>query len=224
MRKIRLFELSPSSIFDGEDLPRDSEFANVSAKLISADEDKIKALVAEEINKQKAIMVTNFERELEKERSKLLMRSNAEIDKQKAITETLEGLVSGIGSELSAKLVNEVSDLKEIVVSLVMESLFKISSKELIKQAIAKDIAELLIEKITAEGVVSLNVSASDHKLLEALPSYSSIKPFLHIDKNLSAGQVLLEDCGSFYKVGISDRLDALRKAFTIALDNKNEL
>lgn len=225
MRKSRLFEPSPSvRISDIKDLSREDELANVSTKLTSIDEDKIKVLVAEEINKQKAIMVINFERELEKEKNNLLQRSNVEIDKQKAITETLENLVQSIGSELNKKLASEVSDLKEVVVSLVMESLFKISSKELTKTAIAEDIAELLIEKINAEGVVSLTVSASDHKLLEALPCYNKIKQSIHIDKTLSVGQVLLEDCGSFYKVGILDRLDALRKVFTLALDHKNEL
>jgi hypothetical protein len=218
MRKSRLFGLS-ASVNTVE-----SNGLNSNEKFLSQQKDRFDELVAAKVKKQTTIVESNFAIELTKQKASLDARFNAELEKQKLINERLEKLILSASNQLNENLANELLNLKEIAVTLVMQSLYKIATKEVFKQEVIVHVVDLLIEKINSENLTSLNISEADYKLIESLESYDKIKSFVHIDNTLSAGQMTLGGTGSFFKVGLTDRLDSLRHAFSVALEQESEL
>lgn len=225
MRKSRLFGLSSSiNQLESENLNNNEKLDIFDEKFISLYKDKFDEFVALEVNQQKKILESNFAVESAKQKAKFDALFNAEMEKQKVINERLEKIIFLAGEQLNEKLASEFFKLKEIAIALVLQSLYKISTKEVFKREIVEHVVEMLIEKMSSENLVSLSISAADHKLIESLDGYDKIKSFVHIDNSLSVGQMMLGDAGSFSKIGLADRLDSLRHAFIVALEQENEL
>lgn len=228
MRKTRTFEFSTLST---EDVKKTHPTPAASALLESTDtedDDKLQheidSRVAAEIAKQKKILSASMEIELAKREKEKFAELQAEKESLKVLTGSMESLLDNIASEYDAERARQSEDLSEAVIALVLESLYKISERAAVDKSVVESVVNNLIEKRSSESMLVLRVSTDDHRLLESLSNYNDIKSLLVTDTDLSAGQVVMEDGNSLYKVGLLDRLDVLRQAFIDALEKKNGL
>lgn len=138
-------------------------------------------------------------------------------DLQNSLLSQRESLVSLL-LDLENKYVEITSskntELSSYVIEVVFESLFKIIGDPVHY--------EKLVERTVFESLASIDtglklsgkISKDDYELISQSPQFSKIKEFLRPDKDLSRGQLLLDDGISLYEAGLLDRLDKLRTVF----------
>jgi hypothetical protein len=225
MRKNRLFELTEDTAIAGmKETFHEGRARSNKEELKEIFANDIELIIEKELAQYKQALKDDFAKQFSVKISEAQSRFELEQKKTYDINKKLEYFFTQADIGLAKKINQELDGVAEIIVLLVMKSLFHISSSEAINKTIIENIVKLTIEKVSLDPTVTLLVSAVDYELISESASFEQVKSFLRIDSSLVAGQVTLDDKISLGKVGLLDRLDALRSAFVVALENKNAL
>jgi len=206
-----------------ESLPSDPDVESVGGlhHISKVDGDK---RLEEEIQRYKAEQEELLKEELAAKRKEKLSHIEDELNRLKVLNLEFEDLILEVTGAFKEKIATHISDTSSVVVSLVIEALMKIAGDEAINKIIVEQVVSQLIERKSSDVAAKLKVSFHDYKLLETLDCYEQVKPLVHTDPNLSAGEMALEDGLSLYKVGLLDRLDVLRVELISALERHHGL
>lgn len=182
-------------------------------ELIKEDRKKISAEYDLKLKKE----ISSRERELNDSTKAKHENIDAQITK-------LKDLMTSISDDFNGFCNNEIVQLDTLIISLVMEVLYKITGSASNYQNLIREMLnDALVKKINDFKRLEIKVSKEDYLLFKKHFSDESWIDSIKVDDRLSIGQIVLDDGFSLFECGLLDQLNSMQTEFISALRNNYE-
>lgn len=221
-RKSRQLSLNNDYVVENhEGSPRSAEAINSTVKkedLKNLYRVEIDNLVAEQLSISKKLLLEEVAKKNEALVSEKFKKLNEKEKEYQEAIQSMEDLAGSLQATYQASVHKDIRGLDAIIVSVVMEALYKIlGDSKSYKKSVIKTVGECL-DNYQRNSAVKIRVSENDYSLLKAeFKNENSIKCLL-ADKRLNDGQCIFDDGASLYEAGLLDQLDSLRMIFMAKL------